>query len=143
MACIILRTPEGHTRTVPEGVAYRLAPGEQVAGAVRACAGEIQLPHANDSLQQLVAELDQELGKGGAGDWLKVFASPVARILGRAGCMSCEVRRVVTNAYANLRAKHGTAEALRIMKELWQASLKPGATDIDVLNKLQEYLHGN
>jgi hypothetical protein len=141
MACIRLRTPEGHTRMVPEGVPYHMAPGEVVIGSSAFCPGDIQPPHPNDSLATLVADLDRELGKGGMGDWIKVFAGPVAKILGKGGCMSCEVRRVVTNAYANLRAKHGTAEALRIMKDLWSESNKPGAKEIDVLHKLQEYLH--
>lgn len=84
----------------------------------------------------LLNELDAKLGSGG-GDWLKVFFEPVAKAIGKANCMGCEVRRVVTNAYGNLRKKHGKVIALLLMARLWYMSTQ----DVDkATRKLKEYL---
>jgi hypothetical protein len=66
------------------------------------------------------------------------MAKPLAKMVGKDRCSPCEARRIATNAYAQLKGKHGQLEALRIIKELWQLSFKepPEA----VLIKLKKYL---
>lgn len=86
---------------------------------------------------QLITELDQELGPGG-GDWIKAFAGPAAKILGQSNCMSCEARRVVVNAYGTLKGKYGMIKALSLIKELWKKSFTQ--SEEEVLKTLKEYL---
>jgi hypothetical protein len=111
------------------GVSFTLLPGEFVVGAGSNCNGSA----SPISLQR---ELDEAIG-GGAGDWIRDMAKPIARLLGKEGCSKCEARRITTNAYTQLKARHGQFEALRIIKELWQLS----SIDADqVLARLKYHL---
>lgn len=137
MACVILQGPDGVVREIPMGTTYRKRPGEKILGANMNCGPQADNSRPNDERKQLLRELDEKIGHG-AGDWIKRFAAPVAKILGKAGCSSCETRRIVTNAYARLKAKQGQAKALQIMAELWKESFsKP---DEEILKALQSYL---
>lgn len=135
MACIILEL-NGSKRSIPEGQPYRLIPGEKITGVDENCNGKIQAIGA--SKPSLHDELAREIG-GGFGDWIRTLATPIATVLGKKGCTSCEARRLVTNAYARLKAKHGQMEALAIIKDLWALSFRSSGDD--VLRKLKEVLH--
>jgi hypothetical protein len=139
MPCVILQDVEGKRRLVQIGVPYRRLPGEIRVGVDRTCGAIKSEPvQVQSTARVLLNELDQELGKGGIGDWFKILAKPVAKIVGKAQCSSCETRRVVANAYAALKAKHGQIEALRIIKDLVKASFSEN--DEEVLAKLKEFL---
>ena len=140
MACIILKLGKDERRIPPDPdgqFRYRLQPGEIFDGSIDpTCGGDVALQPANDDTARLIEELDARLGTGG-GDWLKYFFTPVALVVGKKNCMSCEVRRVVTNAYANLKAKRGRVRALVAMAWLWKLSMKdPQAAAA----RLKEYL---
>jgi len=143
MACLVFKLLDGTERRIPPSPdgQYRRAsvPGEVYLGIDPDCGGEIVLAPVSNESAQLVAELDAELGVGGSGDWIKRLVSPAAKLLGRSSCMTCEARRVVTNAYGMLKAKHGQKEALRMMKQLWQRSFKE--PEAEILKSLKEYLH--
>lgn len=140
MPCIVLKLGENERRIPPDPdgqFRYRREPGEIFDGSIDPnCGGEIALQPQGDLTAGLLAELDQKLGKGG-GDWLKAFFTPVATLLGKQDCMSCEVRRVVTNAYARLKAKRGRMRALVAMWRLWRLATKDPAK---AATKLKEYL---
>ena len=140
MPCIVLIGPEGKRRIPPDTdgqFRYRLLPGEKFEGDIDPnCGGEIALQPFNDQTAGLLGELDAALGKGG-GDWLKVFFAPVALAIGKKDCMSCEVRRVITNAYARLKKKRGRVRALLAIGKLWALSMKDPAK---AAAKLKEYL---
>ena len=135
MACIILEL-NGSTRSIPEGHPYRLMPGEKITGVDENCNGKIQRIQPN--VPSIHDELVREIG-GGFGDWIRTLTSPIAEVMGKKGCSSCEARRIVTNAYAKLKAKHGQIGALAIIKDLWALSFK--AEGDQVLIKLKEILH--
>lgn len=140
MTCIVLKGPNGERRIAQDPdnqFRYTLLPGERFEGGIDPnCGGEIALQPHTDTTALVLAELDKKLGQH-AGDWIKVFAGPVARVIGKKDCMSCEVRRVVANAYANLKGKHGRISALRKMFSLWNLARKdPAAAAV----KLKEYL---
>ena len=82
-------------------------------------------------------ELQQEVG-GGFGDWIRSLAKPIATVMGKEHCSTCEARRIVTNAYGKLRKKHGQAVALGMVKDLWALSYK--ADGEAVLLRLKEML---
>lgn len=138
--CIKLTRPDGTSRVIAGdgSQSYTLAPGEK--RSVDPTCGGTQVAKLSPQKEkaQLLQELDQELGSG-AGDWIKVLAKPIAILLNKQNCMSCEVRRVVVNAYAILKAKHGRGEAGRMMKQLWQKSLN-GDSETEVLQQLKEWV---
>lgn len=140
MPCIVLKLGKRERRIAPDPdgqFRYTLLPGEKFDGGIDPnCGGEIALQPSNDKTAELLGELDAKLGKGG-GDWLKVFFAPVAIAIGKKDCMSCEVRRVITNAYANLKAKRGRVRALLAIGKLWALSMKDPAK---AAVKLKEYL---
>jgi hypothetical protein len=141
MPCIVLKRPDGTTRKIPYGMNYIKHPGEEPVGIDRDCPdGPRQFSGhgAVSEKKQLLRELDEEIGSG-AGDWIKRFVAPVAKKLGKQSCTACEARRVVTNAYARLKAKHGQLEALRIIKDLWKNSFSK--TGEEILEELEKHLH--
>jgi len=144
MACLVFKLLDGTERRIPPSPdgQYRRAgvPGETYVGIDPDCGGDVVLTPVSNESAQLVAELDAELGSG-SGDWIKRFADPIAKLLGQKSCMSCEARRVVTNAYGALKAKHGQIEALRMMKSLWQRSFNE--SEAEVLKTLKEYLRSD
>lgn len=135
MACIILEV-NGSTRSIPDGQPYRLQPGEKITGVDKNCNGSVVKIRPNGPTVH--DELIQEIG-GGFGDWIRTLTSPIAEVMGKKGCSSCEARRLVTNAYAKLKAKHGQIGALAIIKDLWALSFR--AEGDQVLIKLKEILH--
>lgn len=137
MDCVQLKGVDGLIRLVPLGKPYIKAPGEVEAGISRGCgeavivATPLKLVTTND----LIKEIDTQIG-GGAGNWIKKLAGPVAKLVGKEGCSGCEVRRVTANAYAKLKAKYGQAEALKKIAELWAMSRDKELT----LRTLKSYL---
>lgn len=149
MACSIYKALDGSERRIPSGVAHIIAPGEIFIGVDRDCAmnpsdkrkkATVEVLKQRETYQSLAREVDKEIGSG-VGDWIKRLASPVAKLLGKSGCSSCETRRIVTNAYGQLKNKHGQLEALRIIKELWSDSFKND--DLTTVKKLKGYLSGS
>jgi hypothetical protein len=139
MPCLVLKNGEIERRIQPDPdgqFRYRLDPGEVPAGLDPNCGGKVFFTSQSDETARLLGELDSKLGKGG-GDWLKVFFAPVARLMGKKNCMPCEVRRVVTNAYRNLKNKRGRVWALVTMWRLWRLSMNDPAK---AAVKLKEYL---
>lgn len=146
MACSIYRAMDGSERRIPNGMAHRIAIGEIFIGIDREYSPDssdkrkkasVEVLKQRETFKLLAEEVDKEIG-GGAGDWIKRLASPVAKLLGKKGCTSCETRRIVTNAYAQLKGKYGQLEALHIMKELWSDSFKQN--DLATMQKLKGYL---
>ena len=148
MPCLVIGKPDGSLRYVGQDsdgqYRWRAEVGERALREepncfvatknfkVKASALQEQAQTTN-----LLNELDARLGAGG-GDWLKVFFAPVAKAIGKANCMGCEVRRVITNAYGNLRLKHGKMVALILMVRLWYLSTK----DVELATrKLKGYLN--
>ena len=142
MSCLVLTGPKGerripHDSNPPYGYRYGLLPGEAISGIDPDCGGTVILQTgADNNLQQLLTELDAELGQNGLGDWVKVFAAPVAKTLGKGSCAGCEVRRVIGNAYAPLRAAYGRIKALTIIKDLVVRSFTE--PELDVLKELYQ-----
>lgn len=145
MPCIVLKNTNGSTRIIPSGHPYRLQPGEQIDGVDMQC-GEriIEANHAPriqydtaPRLPTLAQELEEQIG-GGFGDWIRFMATPIAEVMGKKGCTTCEARRIVTNAYGKLKEQHGQLRALSIIKDLWALSMK--ASGDEVLVKLNEVL---
>jgi hypothetical protein len=137
-ACVKLQDLHGNIRLVPAGKSYVLNPGEKVIGSDKTCGGTIQLVHPNKpDLGKLRNELDAAIGSG-AGDWIKMLARPLAKLVGKEGCSMCEARRIATNAYGQLKEKHGQLEAIRIIKDLWAMSYKVSGDE--VLAELKKHL---
>jgi len=134
---ILLKGPAGE-RKVMEGTPYRRLPGEDIAGTQL---DDTVPSYTNvDPAAALVAEIEGELatdGKG-AGDWAKRLLKPIASLLGKANCLSCEARRLVLNAVTKLTEKHGKVEAKRIVKDLLARSLT--AEPSEILQSLKDVL---
>ncbi len=138
--CVRLKSPDGSVRLIKSGQPYRKLPGEVIDGVDRTCGSAIVHPDLaarRTEAQELKNELDQAIGTG-AGDWIKTLAKPFALLAGKTNCTACEARRLATNAYAQLKGKHGQLEAMRIMKELWSLSFT--SEPVEVLRKLETYL---
>jgi hypothetical protein len=120
---IQLRKPNGETRIVYAGEQYDSSEGWQVVGPLR---DDMQIVNRDDrDAARLIADIEDELkindGRG-LGDWVKTFAMPVATLLGRQDCMSCDVRRVILNATKLVIAKHGKIEGRKILLSLVRRS---------------------
>ena len=84
----------------------------------------VTLDQETREAQELLADIEGELvteGRG-AGDWVKYFAKPVAEILGKQDCISCEVRGVILNAAKLVIAKHGKIKGSLIVGKLLRRS---------------------
>ena len=132
-SCAKISKPDGTFYTKDFGTTFRLGPGEKIVGRSYNC-GHLVKP-VTPNLQQ---ELSAELGVG-FGDILKQLAKPFAKVMGKQGCSSCEARRLITNAYAKLKAKHGQLEAMTTIRDLWALSFK--ASGDEVLKQLEAKLH--
>ena len=137
MGCFTLRGPDGD-RLIAENENYRLGPGEAIVPGLITWNCGPQASGGTDPLKDLIHELDKEL-TGEVGNWIKVFAKPVAKALGKANCMSCEVRRVIGNAYGDLANKYGKAKAFSIVVDLVKKSAVN--SELDVLMELKECLN--
>jgi len=134
---IILKGPAGE-RKIMEGTPYRRLPGESIIGTQ--LNNDVPSYASVDPAALLVAEIEEELatdGKG-LGDWTKRLLKPVALLLGKANCMTCEARRLVLNAVTKLTEKHGKTNAKHIIKDLLARSLKESPSEI--LQSLKEVL---
>ena len=142
MACLHIKLPDNTIRKIVTqvGESVSMGAGEIVAGVSENCEGELSttLP-VNTTVhpQSLYAEMESEIGPG-AGDFIKALAAPLAKLMGKEGCSSCEARRIVTNAYSKLKTKYGIIKTVSILKELWQMSFNESGDA--VLGKLQEHL---
>jgi len=118
MNCIKLKHTSGSERLVPLGKPYVKTPEETRVDGIWDCDGTMpkSKPIPRKTLKD---ELDMEIGHG-MGDWIKVLAKPVAKLVGKDKCSPCEAKRIVVNSYARLKAKYGRVEALYLMKNLWQ-----------------------
>jgi len=122
VACVLLKDGAGNIRKIPENTPFEKLPEEKIVGIDVNCGlKEGELPRSPNTFTVLAKELNAEIGEG-KGDWIKALAKPVARLLGKTGCSNCEARRIVTNAYGKLKAKHGQAKALQLIKDLWITS---------------------
>ena len=140
MPCLVLKIGDRERRIPPDPdgqFRYTREPGEVMAGIDPDCGGDIRLEPTNNGAALLLAELDSELGKQGAGEWIKVLAKPVAKVMGRSNCMACDVRRVVADAYSRLKEKHGVIKAVTMIAELYKMA---GHDQEAALQKLKEYL---
>jgi hypothetical protein len=136
MPCIVLDL-NGAKRLVPSGSPYTLAKGEAIVGVDATCGGDVTLISVGPKVEPLQKELQDQIGPG-FGDWMRSLATPIATVMGKKGCTTCEARRLVTNAYGKLREQHGQLKALTIIKDLWALSMK--ASGDEVLVKLKEVL---
>lgn len=128
-SCVEITKANGDVYTKPIGEPLQLPVGDRITGRSYNCGRE---------LVSLTKELDEAVGPG-AGDWIKTFAAPVAKLLGKEKCSKCEARRVVTNGYSKLKAAHGQLRAMAIIKELWELSSQPQGAEA-ALKKFQEYI---
>jgi hypothetical protein len=129
----------------PDGSRYTIAPGENHPADHRAVGIErdgVSLPEEERAAREMLAEIERELQiEGhGLGDWVKMFARPVALLLGKDDCLSCEFRKVCLNAAKKLKAKYGYAEGKSRVKELIRRSFteKPEV----LLRELKEAIEG-
>lgn len=115
-----------------------MEPGEAIVeGLIDWSCGPQGSGGGGDGTMALLDELDAQLGKHG-GDWLKTFFGPVAIVMGKTHCMSCDVRRIVANAYAALKLKRGRLGAILTMASLWRLSMKD---PVAAAERLKEYIH--
>jgi len=131
----------------PDGSRYTVAPGENYPGEHRAVDLENdESDAANDAEEKaamdMLADIERELGaeKGEAGDWVAFFAKPVAIVLDKDDCLSCEFRRVCMNAGKKLRRIYGPAEGKKKMKALIRRSFTEDAAALGL--ELKELLEG-
>ena len=139
MPCIKLIKQDGSEEIIQPNEPFKKGLGDRVV--VDNTCGDVSktpliLRMTNNSNN--IATLDKEIGPG-LGDWVKVLASPVARLLGKSNCASCEATRISLNAFNKLKGKYGKVEALKLMAEL-VVKTKSGEVD-SAVRKLQEYLH--
>ena len=104
--------------------------------------GGVTLLQEDQEAHAMLVEIERELateGKG-LGDWVAFFAKPVALLLGKDNCLSCEFRKVCLNAVKKLRAKYGDAEGKRRAKELIKRSFTEdaGALALELKRLLEE-----
>lgn len=140
MACFLLQDKFGKTRWVSQETPYQKVNGEEIVpGQIDwGCGKLVSSSTPEDLITPMILYLDQQLKKEGLGEWIKVFAEPVAKAMGRSSCSSCDVRRVVGDALGPLITKFGRWEAFKIVAKLVRDSFsKPG---MDVLKELKDYL---
>jgi hypothetical protein len=139
MACIEIKNIQGETKLIPQNTQYAI--DWTFTGKIEWDCGNESLAKQGEGvpIEVLLTEMDKHLGTEGhgPGDWLKYFVAPIAIILGKQGCTSCETRRVIANAYHNLKVKHGKVLALLKIWRLWRLSIKdPEKAAL----KLKEYI---
>lgn len=138
MACFLLRGPDGE-RWMEEHARYDRLPGEEIVpGMIRWDCGPLQSGSQGDEVANLIAELDNELGKRGLGEIIKYLAGPVAKVVGKQNCVMCEIRRVIANAFGKLIKKHGRLKATAKMIGLVMMSFV--RSEEAVAKKLKEFL---
>lgn len=116
---IIFEKPNGEKATLPTGANH---PADWVPIDIER--NGVNLSEEEQSAQAMLAEIERELAQEGQGpgDWIKFFAKPVALLLGKDNCLSCEFRRVCINAGKELYRRYGRDEGKRKMKDLIKRS---------------------
>jgi hypothetical protein len=145
MPCIILKKGKNERRIPPDPdgqFRYIPQPGEKFDGSIDPnCGGEIAMAPVTDEAEFLLAEIEAELATEGQGlgDWIGYLAAPVAIVIGKKNCMSCEVRKAALNALAKLAEKYGKKKAKKMVKRLLLKSLwkKPD----EIARELKKYLN--
>jgi hypothetical protein len=127
----------------PDGSRYTIAPGENHPADHRAIGIERNgVDESEDkATMQMLQEIEQELGAeaGTSGDWVAFFAKPIALVLDKEDCLSCEFRRVCLNCGKKLRRIYGPAEGKKKMKALIKRSFTENAQALGLeLKKLLE-----
>lgn len=138
MSCIKLIAPDGSVRSIEEGKPYKKIVGEKSLGRDPECNGKVApiTVRVGNKTNSLLKELNDAIGPG-IGDWVKVMAEPVAKVLGKTGCVPCQAKSVVLNAFSKLRNKYGLIKAGSITAELFKlASNDPNEAAL----KLKEYI---
>jgi hypothetical protein len=98
------------------------------------CDGKVTPLKIETLPQSTFAELEKEVGAG-IGDVVKVLATPIAAMVGKTNCSSCEGKRLSLNAIGNLIHKHGIVKTGGILNELFQMQDKE-----QIAVKLKEHL---
>src|SRR5688500_3238017 len=96
----------------PDGTRYTVEPGENHPTEHRAIGLEkngVDISEEEKQAMQMFSEIEQELGAeaGSTGDWVAFFAKPIAVVLDKEDCLSCEFRRVCMNCGKKLRRIYG------------------------------------
>lgn len=97
---IILQGPEG-TRRVPEGVPYRLLPGEQPVGSAE-----------DETEVQLHAELAKR--NVGLGDFVEAAIKALPESIRPTHCSACEKRKIALNRAREIGVIKAVKEALKV-----------------------------
>jgi len=133
MNCLKLKNSAGDERLIALNAPYTQAPDEKMIGLYDCDGSELKRQPIISSLAQ---EMNAEIGAG-MGDWIKVLAQPFAKMAGKEHCTMCEAKRIIVNAYGQLKAKYGLVEAVAIMTDAWQtAKNDPDAALVKVKEKL-------
>ena len=138
MSCIRLKALDGSERSVEEGKPYKKIIGEKAIGMDPECNGKVApiSLRIGGRASDLLKELNDMVGPG-LGNWIEVMAKPVAKVLGKTGCVPCQAKSVTLNAFSKLRSKHGIIKTGPIIVELFKlANDNPEQAAL----KLQEYL---
>jgi hypothetical protein len=138
---IQLRKPNGERKTVFAGEEFDSNEGWEVMGPMPE---DMAIVNKEDiDASRLIADIEGELklndGRG-LGDWVKTFADPVAKLLGRQDCVSCEVRRVILNATKLVITRQGKIEGRKTIAALLRRSFTE--SEETVLAELQALLEG-
>jgi hypothetical protein len=114
---IILERPDGSRYTVAPGARH---PGDHRAVGIEKDGADLAASQEEADTLAMLGEIERELGpdKGTSGDWVKFFAKPIAHVLNKDDCLSCEFRRVCLDAGKKLRKIHGPAEGKKKMMDL-------------------------
>jgi len=135
MNFIIIDGPDGR-RKVEEGATFILALGESVVGS-ESDGLQDHVDIDQTKLDQELAELSHTAGNPGfgMGDMIAILAKPVALVLGKTDCASCEVRKMIFNIWRKLGAK-------AVWKLVKMSMNEPAETVAARLREILEENHG-
>jgi len=131
------------------GAKRKVQPGENFDSSWKPTGEVIPDPHGEDPTRELMiesanllAEIDADLAREGRGpgDWIRMLAKPVARLLGKEDCVACDVRGAALNAYRALRAKHGKEKARQMTADIIKRSFTEQPEVL--LRELKEAIEG-
>ena len=127
----------------PDGTRYTMAPGGNAPADHEFVSLEnngVDVSEEEKAAMLMLQEIEQELGAeaGTSGDWVAFFAKPVAIVLDKEDCLSCEFRRVCINSGKKLRRIYGPEEGKKKMKALIRRSFTEDAAALGL--ELKELL---
>jgi len=127
----------------PDGTRYMVAPGANYPTDHHPVGIEnngVDVSEEEKAAMLMLQEIEQELGAeaGTSGDWVAFFAKPVAIVLDKEDCLSCEFRRVCINSGKKLRRIYGPEEGKKKMKALIRRSFTEDAAALGL--ELKELL---